>query len=107
MPANGIAVAKNSGRPGTRFSGWRTYGMIFSAGCLVHALTPGERQRRAHELQELPAALRVVPLGRLLGELPVQVFPELQGVGELAQAAPVQAAVGPGQSRSDCVEIHN
>ena len=39
-PENGIALAKNSGRPGTRSSGCRTYGTIASGGCCVHAPTP-------------------------------------------------------------------
>ena len=39
-PPSVIAVAKNSGLPGTRSSGWRTYGTIFSGGCRVHAVTP-------------------------------------------------------------------
>jgi hypothetical protein len=39
-PANGMAVAKNSGLPGTSSSGCRTYGTSSSVGCRVHALTP-------------------------------------------------------------------
>ena len=66
----------------------------------------GERERRAHELQELAPAFRVVPLGGLLGELPVQVLAELERVGQLAEAAPVHAAVGAGETGSDSRRIH-
>src|SRR5258708_35526745 len=31
-PLSGIALAKKIGLPGMRFSGWRTYGTILSAG---------------------------------------------------------------------------
>jgi hypothetical protein len=48
------------------------FGRLLRAGA-----DPGERERRAHELQELAAPLRVVPLRRLLGKLAVQVFAEL------------------------------
>ena len=54
-----------------------------------------ERERRAHQLQELPASLRVIPLGGLLGKLAVQILAELERVGQFAEAAPVQAAVEP------------
>src|SRR5688572_6306832 len=40
LPANGIAVAKNNGRPGTSSSGCRTYGTSSSSGWRVQALTP-------------------------------------------------------------------
>ena len=40
MPSTGIAVAKNSGMPGTMYSGAFTYGKTVSVGCLVQALTP-------------------------------------------------------------------
>ncbi len=66
----------------------------------------GERQRRAHQLQELAAPLRVVPLGRLVRELAMQVFAELGRVGQFADAPPVQAALGAGQSGADDREIH-
>src|SRR3954447_5735740 len=58
----------------------------------------GQSQRRAHQLQELTAPLRVVPFGRLLGKFPMKILAELRGVRELPKAAPVHASVGAGKS---------
>ena len=55
----------------------------------------GERQRRAHQFQELAAPLRVVPLGRLLGKLAMEILAKLRRVGELPEAPPVQTALVP------------
>ncbi len=73
--------------------GHELFGRLLRAGT-----DPGKRQGSAHELEEVPPARRVVPLGRLLWELAVQVLAELLGVGELAEAAPVQAPLGAGQA---------
>ena len=51
-----------------------------------------ERERRAHQLQELAAAFRIVEFGCLRGEFTVQELLKLRGVGILAEAAPVQAS---------------
>jgi hypothetical protein len=64
-------------------------------GAGAHA---GQRERCAHQLEELAPALRVVPLRGLLGELAVQVFAELGGVGQFAETAPVEAPLGAGQA---------
>ena len=66
----------------------------------------GERERRAHQLQELTPAFRVVPLRGLLGEFPVQVLAELERIGQFAEAAPVHAAFDAGQAGSDNRRIH-
>jgi hypothetical protein len=66
----------------------------------------GQRERRAHQAEEVAPTLRVVPLGRLLGELPVQVLAELGSVRQLAEAPPVQAALGAGQAGSDGCKVH-
>ena len=68
-------------------------GRLFRAG--AHA---GQRERRAHQLQELAAALRIVPLRGLFGKFTVQVLAELRRVRQLAEAAPIQAALGTGQT---------
>ena len=58
----------------------------------------GQRQRRAHQFEEIPAAFRIVPLGGLFRKLPVQVFAELRRISQLAEAPPIKAAVGVGQT---------
>ena len=78
------------------------FGRLLRAGA-----DAGQRQRRAHQLQELAAPLGIVPLRRLLGELAVQILAELLGVRQLAEAAPVQAPLGAGQTRLDGGKIHN
>ncbi len=52
----------------------------------------GERERGAHQLEEVAPSLRVVPFRRLLREFTVQVVAEVRSVGQLAQAPPVKAA---------------
>ena len=66
----------------------------------------GERERCAHQLEKVAPALGVVPLRRLLRELTVQVVAEVRGIGQLAQAPPVEAAVRTCETRSDCSEVH-
>ena len=66
----------------------------------------GERERGAHQLQELPAAGRIVELRGLRRELPLDVLAELRRVGQLFEAAPVGAAFEAGQSRADVGEVH-
>ena len=61
----------------------------------------GERERRAHQLQELPAAGRVGELRGLCRELAVDVLAELRRVGQLFEAAPVRAAFESSQSRAN------
>ena len=45
--------------PGSSSSGWRTYGTIFSGRLPRAGRDAGERQRRAHQLQERPARDRI------------------------------------------------
>ena len=61
-------------------------------GLLGARADAGKGQRRAHQLQELTAALRVIPLGRLFRKFPVQILAESRRVGQLSEAAPIQAA---------------
>ena len=68
-PPCGIAVAKNSGRPGMTSSGWRTYGTMLLFGLPRAGADAGQRERRAHQLQELAAAGRIGELGGLRREL--------------------------------------
>src|SRR5205814_3060458 len=53
---------------------------------------PRQRQRRAHQPHEAPAAYGVVPLRSVFGELAVQRLIELLGFGKLFEAAPVRLA---------------
>ena len=98
MPLIGIALAKYSGRPGTISSGWRIYGTMRLGRLLGAGADARKRQRGAHQLQEVAAPFRIVPLGRLLGKLAMQVLAELRRVGQLAEAAPVQASVRAGEA---------
>ena len=66
----------------------------------------GERERGAHQLEEVAPALRIVPFRCLLREFTVQVVAEVRSVGQLAQAPPVKAALRPCETRSDCSEVH-
>ena len=66
----------------------------------------GERERRAHQLQELAAAGRVGELRGLRRELPLHVLAELRRVGQFLEAAPVGAALEAGQSRANVGEVH-
>ena len=65
-----------------------------------------QRQRRAHQLQEIASPLGIVPLRRLLRELSVQVVAEFRRIGQLAEAAPVQAALGAGKTGAYGRKIH-
>jgi len=67
----------------------------------------GERERRAHELQEVPAPFRIVPFGGLLRKLPVKVLAEVGGIGQFAETAPIEAALGAGQTGSNGGKVHN
>ena len=62
---------------------------------------PRERERRAHQLEEVSAAFRIVPLGRLRRKLAVQVIAEVLAVGQLAQASPIEPAFGARETGSD------
>ncbi len=75
-------------------------------GLLRARADAGERQRGAHQLEKLPASLRVVPLRGLLGEFAVKVLTEFRGVGEFAEAAPVQTPFGAGQAGTNGSKIH-
>ncbi len=91
-PSNGMAVAKNSGTPGTMYSGALTYGKIVSVGCLRAGADAGQRQRGAHQLEEGAPAHRIEQLRRLIGKLLLEKGLELLGVGQLVEAAPVLLA---------------
>ena len=65
----------------------------------------GERQRRAHQPQELPTPDRIGELGRLLGELPVEVCLEGIGVGQFFETAPVLRAGRAGQAGLNRSEV--
>ena len=68
----------------------------------------GQRQRRAHQLQEAAAADRVEPLRGVLRKLAVQEFLELGRLGDRFEAAPVFAAARAlelGAERLDVVRI--
>jgi hypothetical protein len=71
-------------------------------GAAGHA---GERQRRAHQLEEAAPAHRVVPLGRIRRELAVQEFLELRGLRNGFEAAPVLRATGALELGANRVEI--
>ena len=58
----------------------------------------GERQRGAHQLQELSTAGRVVELRGLRRELTLHVLVELLGISQLFEAAPIRAAFEASQS---------
>ena len=60
----------------------------------------GRRERCGDaELQEVAPALRIVPFGRLLGELAVQVLAEFLRVGEFADASPRRPVASAGGQR--------
>ena len=61
----------------------------------------GQRQRRAHQLQEAAAADRVVPLRGVGRELAVEELLELGRLGDGLEAAPVLRAVGGLQPGAD------
>jgi len=65
----------------------------------------GERQRRAHQPQELPPPDRIRKLGRLRGELPVEILLEGIGVGQFFETAPVLRAGRAGQAGLNRSEI--
>jgi hypothetical protein len=107
----GHASKRNRGREEQRPAGDELFGLADVGDDLLGRLLraradAGKSQRRAHQLEELPAPLWIVPFGGLLRELPVQVLPELGRIGELPEAAPVQAPVGPGEARSDGGKVH-
>ena len=84
MPAPfiGIAVAKNSGLPGTIFLGLahvRDDLLVRLPGAGADA---GQRQRGAHQLQEAAAADRIEPLRGVLRELAMEEFLEFGGLGQ-------------------------
>ena len=51
-----------------------------------------ERERRAHQLEEVATALRIVPLRGLFREFPMQVLAKVRGISQFTQAPPVEAA---------------
>ena len=83
---------------GNHVLGLPNVGDDFLGGLLRAGADAGKRERRGHQLQELPAPLGIVPLRGLLGKLPVQVLAELERVCQLAEAAPVQASLRAGQT---------
>jgi hypothetical protein len=113
LDQNGLRNTRhgNRGREKQRAAGNDVFGLFDVGNDLFARLFRArayarERERRGHQLQELAAAFRVVPLGRLLRELTMQVFAELRRVCQLAQAAPVQAAVRPRETRFDWRRFH-
>ena len=77
------------------------FGGLFGAGAHTR-----QRQRGAHQLEEVAASFRVVPFRGLIRELPVQVVAEFRRVGQLAEAAPIEAAVGAGETGFDGGKVH-
>ena len=67
---------------------------MVSAGCLVQAVTPGQGQRSAHQLQEIAAVGRVVPVRRPVREFVFDESLELLGFGEFFETLPVQRSLG-------------
>ena len=65
-----------------------------------------QRQRGAHQLEEVAASFRVIPLRGLIRKLPMQVVAEVRRIGQLPEAAPVQAAVGAGKAGFDGGKVH-
>ena len=65
----------------------------------------GERQRRAHQLQERAAADRVDPLGGVFRKFAVEVLLKLGRLGELFEAAPVLLAAGSAYPRANLAQI--
>ena len=49
----------------------------------------GESERCSHQLEKLAPADRIIPLGRIFREFPMQQFLKLFGLGQLFEAAPV------------------
>ena len=84
-----VAVAKWSGRPGTMLLRLTDVGDDLLRRLLRAGGEPGQGQRGPHEGEELPAALRVLEGGGLLGELPVEELQEAGAVRELLEALPV------------------
>ena len=80
--------------------------MIFSGGCFVQAPTPASASDALMSFRNCAAALRIVPLRRLFRKLAMQVFAKLRRVGQFAEAAPIEAAVGSGDARSNSREVH-
>ncbi len=66
----------------------------------------GERERRAHQLQELPARDGIGELGGLLGELVTHVPLKLVGLGGLFEAAPVRAALEAREAAANGGNVH-
>ncbi len=65
-----------------------------------------QRERGAHQLEEVTASFRIVPFRGLVREFPVQVVAEFRRVSQLAEAAPIQAAVGTGEARFNGSKVH-
>ena len=65
----------------------------------------GQRQRGAHHLEEGAAAVGVGQVVGVVGELPMEIFPERVGPGRLLQAPPVFRAGGRGQPLPDLGEL--
>jgi len=66
-----------------------------------------QRERRAHQLQELTSTGRVVELGSLRRKLALDVLADLRSVRELLQAAPETAPLEAFESRTDISEVHS
>src|SRR5207302_1687710 len=67
----------------------------------------GERDRRAHQLQELAAAERIEPFGGASWKLAMEQLAEFLALGELFEAAPVFGALPAGQPLADRFEVHS
>ena len=103
-----MAVAKNSGRPGNQLFRLPHVGHDVLGGLARAGGQAGQRQRRAHQLQKIAAALDAVfilaPADGLARELALQQLLELGRCRQIVQAAPVIApasAFQPGQRRSN------
>ena len=65
----------------------------------------GQRQRRAHQLQEAAAADRVEPLRGVLRELAMQEFLEFGRLRHRFEAAPVLPAAGAFELRAKRLDV--
>ena len=67
---------------------------------------PGERQRRAHQLQEVaPAGAGLADAGGLARELVLQELEELVAPGELLEAAPQRRTALRGEAFADGPQV--
>ncbi len=98
------ALAKVSGLPGMRYSGCLTYGRIFSSGCFTHEESPASAIEAPIRCRNRLRLTGVLPHRGPGGELVLHRGPELLGVGQLVEAAPVLLAGPPRKFFPDLVD---